>query len=66
MGFKNADRKNRRKEAKDRGTIICTECNRRFKAVVPKGGDGSYVRPQKHHGADGNTCKGVYQMGMEL
>lgn len=39
--------------------IRCPFCGRLVRVKIPKGGDGSAVRPHRH-GADGETCMGSY------
>lgn len=40
---------------------ICPVCQRRVGVRVPKGGDGSAVRPFRHNSPSGGTCDGAYK-----
>ena len=42
--------------------LDCPVCDRRVSGYVPKGGDGSGLRPNRHKNADGAWCDGTYQV----
>lgn len=41
--------------------VVCRECGRIVKAFVPRGGDGTGVRPHAHQD-DGSVCSGTYDL----
>ena len=58
----------------DLGYTYCAICQRKFRAVIPKGGDGSIVYPYKHkirvvvidkHETKTEVCPGSYRIGKD-
>lgn len=52
--------------------VTCTICGNRYAGVVPKGGDGSALRPRKHNlhvwlqpRSEVKVCPGSYMMARE-
>lgn len=54
--------------------VTCSICDNRFVGIVPKGGDGSVLRPRKHNrGSWGRfgrvvneVCPGSYRLAKEF
>ena len=46
----------------DKIRVICAVCGKEYAAVVPKGGDGTELRPRSHMGF-GSRCAGVWREG---
>ena len=40
--------------------VVCPVCGREVAAYVPKGGDGTGLRPRKHRDDDGRDCEGRF------